>query len=195
MATFVDVRKAATAPVIHSRNARRAIALLAFVALTAFGAHVAFPLPGTMVPVTLQTLFVTLAGALLGPYLGAASMVLYLALGAAGAPVFAMGAGFAYLFGPTGGYLLSYPLAAAVTGMLCGTPEGGARGFARIAFASAVGSIVILALGWAQLTLLGGDAASAFRLGVAPFILGDIVKIALCAAIALRLRKRTLGLL
>ncbi|MFN2327253.1 MAG: biotin transporter BioY, partial [Gemmatimonadales bacterium] len=77
----------------------------AFALATAFGAHVAVPL--TPVPVTLQTLFVVLAGAMLGPRLGAASQIAYLGMGIAGLPVFVGGFGLAYLAGPTGGYLLA----------------------------------------------------------------------------------------
>src|SRR5687767_6577642 len=101
---FVQVRKAATLPVVQNTTARRVIAVVVFALLTALGAHLAIPVGP--VPITMQTLFVTLAGALLGPYLGATSQIVYLLMGIAGAPVFAMGSGFAYLFGPTGGYLL-----------------------------------------------------------------------------------------
>src|SRR5687767_8545359 len=138
---LTQVRDAAARPVVQSRGARAAIGVLVFALLTAFGAHVAIPLVGG-VPVTLQTLFVTLAGAVLGPYLGAASQLLCLAIGAAGAPVFAAGGGLAYLAGPTGGYLLSYPVAAAVTGRLAGDRGG----FMRIAIAMLIASIVTLAL-------------------------------------------------
>ncbi|HEX5726724.1 MAG TPA: biotin transporter BioY, partial [Longimicrobiaceae bacterium] len=105
-----------TAEVVPSRTARRVIGVVAFAAATAFGAKVAIPLPGTPVPFTLQPLFVLLAGAVLGARLGAASQALYLAAGVAGLPVFAAGGGAAYLLGPTGGYLLAYPLAAWLAG-------------------------------------------------------------------------------
>ena len=118
----------------------------------------------------------------------------YLLAGAAGAPVFAMGAGFAYLFGPTGGYLLSYPLAAAVAGLLGGKPTGDFTSVGRIALAMLVASAVTLLLGWAQLSVLTGDAQRAFQVGVQPFIIGDLLKVTLGALIAVRLRPRTLGL-
>ncbi len=188
-----QVRRLATLEVLPNRMARRVAAVVVFATLTALGAHVAVPLPGG-VPVTMQTLFVTLAGALLGPYLGAASQLLYLAVGMAGAPVFAMGGGVAYLLGPTGGYLLSYPLAAALTGKLSGRPKGGLNGFLQIAFAMLIASILTLALGWAQLSVLTGDPNRALQVGVLPFLLGDVLKVALGALIAHRLRARTLGL-
>ncbi len=79
--------------IVRSPALRRAIGVAAFATATAFGARVALPLPGTPVPFTLQVLFVLLAGAVLGARLGAASQALYLAVGLAGAPVFAAGGG------------------------------------------------------------------------------------------------------
>jgi biotin transport system substrate-specific component len=191
----VQVREL-TAASVPNRTARRVVAVLAFAALTALGARLSVPLPG-LVPVTMQTLFVTLAGAMLGPYLGAASQVVYLLAGISGLPVFAMGSGFAYLFGPTGGYLLSYPLAAALTGVLAGRTADPVflRGFLRIALAMLLASVLTLALGAAQLTLLTGDAERALRVGVLPFIVGDLLKVGLGALIAQRARRQTLGLL
>ncbi len=190
-----QVRELSGARVIPNRTARRVAVVVAFAALTALGARLSVPLPG-MVPITMQTLMVTLAGALLGPYLGAASQVLYLAAGISGLPVFAMGAGFAYLFGPTGGYLLSYPLAAALTGLLAGklADASFARGFLRIAVAMLLASVLILAMGAAQLTLLTGDAERAVRVGVLPFLVGDLLKVTLGALLAQKFRRNTLGL-
>ncbi|MGH7469295.1 MAG: biotin transporter BioY [Longimicrobiales bacterium] len=168
-------------------------AVISFALLTALSARMALPLPGTDVPVTLQTLIVMLSGALLGPYLGAAAQLMYLLAGALGLPVFAMGAGLAYLFGPTGGYLLAFPLAAALTGLLSGQKH--APGFLRAALAMIIASVLILMVGWAQLTLLRGNASAAFQMGVLPFLVGDILKVTLGALIATRLRPRTLGLM
>src|SRR5262245_31132406 len=132
-----EVKKLTFEEALPNRTVRRVVAVVAFAALTALGARLAVPLPGLPVPVTMQTLVVTLAGALLGPYLGAASQVLYLLAGISGLPVFALGSGFAYVFGPTGGYLLSYPVAAALTGLLAGrsTDTSFVRSFIRIAIA------------------------------------------------------------
>ena len=96
----------------------RTLATLAGSLVVALAAQFALPLPGTPVPFTLSPLAVLVVGALLGPRLGALSLITYLAMGAAGLPVFApLGApGLARLFGPTGGYLLAYPLAAASVG-------------------------------------------------------------------------------
>lgn len=192
MIMAVQLRRLARAGIVQNVNARRVAFVFMFALLTVLSARLAIPL--RPVPVTLQTLMVTLSGALLGPYLGAASQLVYLLAGAAGAPVFAMGAGFGYLFGPTGGYLLSYPMAAALTGVLCGKAGPDLAGALRIASAMFVASLLILFLGWTQLSILTGDAQRAFAAGVQPFIIGDVLKVGLGALIAVRLRPRTLGL-
>src|SRR3954470_21201652 len=100
--------------------ARRIFGVVGFAAAVAAASQVAIPLPFTPVPITLQPMLVILAGMMLGPAAGVASMGLYLAAGAAGLPVFTpIGApGIARFFGPTGGYLLAYPAAAFVAGAL-----------------------------------------------------------------------------
>ena len=157
-----------------TRAARRGIAVLLGTALVAAASQLAVPLPGTPVPLTLQPLAVLIVGGLLGPGLGATSLLLYLALGAAGLPVFTpLGLpGVARLFGPTGGYLLAYPLAAYAVGRLSGD---GARP-ARLAFAVVAGLVLIHLGGLAQLRILTGSVATAVRLGTLPFLLGDLLK-------------------
>jgi biotin transport system substrate-specific component len=157
--------------------------LLAAVLLVALASQLAVPLPGTPVPMTLQPLAVLLAGGLLGPGLGAGAMVLYLALGAAGAPVFTpFGApGLLRLLGPTGGYLLAFPAAAAVVG---GVAVRGSR-WPRLLAGALLGMLVIHAGGVAQLLVLTGSARLAFAAGVVPFALGDGLKV-LVAALVLR---------
>lgn len=176
----------AGAEVVPSRTARRVIGVVALAAATAFGAKVALPLPGTPVPFTLQPLFVLLAGALLGARLGAGSQLLYLAVGLAGLPVFAAGGGAAYLFGPTGGYLLAYPAAAFLAGSLAD------RGPLRVAGLLA-GLAAIYAGGVAWLSVVG-SVDSAVVLGLTPFLLADLVKVLLVLLVAGRLRERALQL-
>ena len=144
--------------------------VVAFSLLTALAAQVSVPLPWTPVPLTGQTFAVLLTGALLGSRLGALAMLAYLAEGAAGLPFFRNGAGGAHylLFSPTTGYLLAFPAAAFVTGLLA--ERGWDRRFTTAAAAMFVGSLVILAGGWLWLTLFFRTAAEAFNAGVAPFI-------------------------
>jgi biotin transport system substrate-specific component len=109
-------------------------------------------------------------------------MLAYLAEGALGLPFFRAGAGgLGHLLGPTAGYLLAFPAAAFVTGLLA--ERGWDRRFLTAAAAMALGSFVILAGGWAWLALFFRGAAEAFWMGVVPFLAGDVVKIALAAAL------------
>lgn len=178
--------------VVVSRRGRVAIVLAALVLATTFGAYVAIPLPWTPVPMTLQPLFVLLAGALLGPRLGTAAMATYLALGLAGVPVFSGGrAGLVHVLGPTGGYLLAFPPAAFVVGWLAGGRESGVM---RLAAALPAGLAVIYVGGVAQLGLLtGGSPGRLLTVGVAPFVAGDLIELLLALVVANRLRVRTLG--
>ncbi|MGH7537089.1 MAG: biotin transporter BioY [Gemmatimonadales bacterium] len=156
---------------------RRALAVLLGTALVAAAAQVAVPLPGTPVPMTLQPLAVLIVGGLLGPRLGAASLFLYIAVGVAGLPVFTpLGPpGLARLLGPTGGYLLAYPIAAGAVGKIAGDGSS----LARIALAALAGLLLIHLGGLAQLVILTGSAGTAARLGTVPFLLGDLVKLGL----------------
>lgn len=195
--SLMRIRNVATLELVPDRTARRVIAVTAFVVATALAAQVRVPIPMTPVPLTLQTMLVLLSGALLGARLGAASQLAYLALGIAGAPVFAGGAfGLAYLLGPTGGYLLAFPAAAFVVGALARPGEGrGMLDALRLVAALAAGSLVMLVSGAAWLAALTGDLAGAVVLGIMPFLMGDVIKVSLAALIAWRGRRRTLGLL
>jgi biotin transport system substrate-specific component len=155
-------------------------------ALTA-AAQITIPIPGTPVPFTLQPLVVVLAGLMLGPVAGAMSMLIYLAAGSVGLPVFSpVGLpGVARLFGPTGGYLIAYPVAAFAAGKLAGTHSTILRRF----LAACGGIALIFVGGIAQLSVLTGSLPQAIRLGVTPFAALDIVK-ALIAAVASASRVR-----
>ena len=175
-------------------GARRAVALVGGVLLVALGAQAAVPMPGNPVPITLQVPAVLIVGGLLGPALGSATLVLYLALGAMGLPVFApTGAlvGFARLIGPTGGYLLAYPVAAGLVGQV----TSGGRSWARLWIGLFAGLVVIHAGGVAQLAALGGDLSVALRFGSLPFLLGDCLKVLLAGLVIRRLGTKTRALL
>lgn len=159
---------------------RSAALVVGFSLLTALAAQLVVPLPWTPVPLTGQTFAVLLTGALLGSRMGALTMLVYLAEGAAGLPFFRGGAGGAqHLLGPTAGYLFAFPVAAFVTGYLA--ERGWDRRFVTAAAAMALGSLVILACGWAWLSLFYRTASDAFAAGVLPFLVGDVIKIALAA--------------
>jgi len=161
---------------------RRAAAVVAGALLVALGAQVSVPLLGTPVPLTFQVPAVLIVGGLLGPGLGAASLALYLVLGASGLPVFApVGLpGLARLFGPTGGYLLALPLAAAVAGVAARPP----RRIVRLAVGLVLGFAVVHLGGVAQLAILGGDVRTAWQLGSLPFLAGDVAKLLLAGLVA-----------
>jgi biotin transport system substrate-specific component len=156
--------------------------VVAFSVLLALSARVAVPIPFSPIPVTMQTFVVLLAGALLGSRMGALTLAAYVLEGAAGLPVFSFGRGGAWylLLTPACGYLLSYPLAAFATGWLA--ERGWDRRYLSAAAAMLVGSAIILCGGWLGFMRFQ-PAAQAFALGVAPFIPGDLLKVALAAAV------------
>lgn len=148
---------------------------------TAAAAQIAVHLPWTPVPVTGQTFMVLLAGAALGPRRAFAAMALYLAEGACGLPVFAGGAsGAAWLLAPSGGYLLSFPLAAAATGFLASRAWD--RRPLTMALAMLAGSTITLALGALQLSRFVPQG-TVLATGVLPFVPGDVLKAALAAGL------------
>jgi len=158
------------------------IGVVGFAAMMAVGAQIAIPIPGTPVPFTLQPLAVVLAGLCLGPAAGAASMALYILIGALGAPVFSpIGApGVLRLIGPTGGYLLAAPAAAAIAGLVARRfPAFGGR-----LLAAFLGIATLYLGGVAQLELLTGSLERAAAMGTVPFILADLGKVVVAAVLS-----------
>jgi biotin transport system substrate-specific component len=170
-------------------GAIRAAAVVLLAALTAAAAQFSIQLPFTPVPFTLQPMVVLLGGAALGSRLGMASQVLYLLAGIAGLPVFAASTvlppGPLRLLGPTGGYLMAYPLAAFVTGWLA------ERGFDRRYFTSVlamtVGLAVVFTSGVLWLALFAAPAPiglrAAIAAGLVPFFPADVLKLFVAAAV------------
>jgi len=155
-------------------------AVLFGTALMTASSYVSVPM--LPVPMTMQTLAATLIGALYGWRLGAITILAWLAQGAIGMPVFSNGTGgFVRLMGPTGGYLIGFVAAAALTGWLAERGWTGDRIVASFTSMLA-GTALITAFGWAWLSTLVGPE-KAFWAGVVPFVLGGIVKSALGAAI------------
>jgi biotin transport system substrate-specific component len=175
-----------------SRPARFALTVLAGSALLAASAHVAVPLFFTPVPFTLQPLAVLLLGLLLDPAVAFATLVAYLAEGAAGLPVFAGGTGtILALMGPSGGYLLAYPFAVTLVSKLYRSLP---KSFTTAALSAAAGAVVYFAAGASWLAIVLHQPASvALKLAVWPFLAGDALKVVLAAAIVTslsRLRSR-----
>ena len=156
-----------------------------FAALTAVGAFVAIPIGP--VPIVLQNLFVMLAGLLLGPRWGLASVGIYLLAGFCGLPVFAGGqAGIGRLIGPTGGYLIGYLPAVYVIGRLAGGPD---RAAILLIAAMSLGTGLLYACGIAWLKVITGLTwTKSLAVGMLPFLVGDAVKIAAAIPIARVLR-------
>ena len=145
-------------------------------ALTAIGAFIIIPLPGSPVPVTLQLLFTFLAGGLLGSKNGVMSQFIYILLGAAGLPVFAGGTGgIGALVGPTAGYIYGFVIAAYISGM-------GKKSFTNQLIYNSIALITVYKLGMAGLMINTGlNLTKAFSTGVLLFIPGDLLKVALAA--------------
>lgn len=165
----------------------QAAAVLFVTLLTAVAAQVSIPLPFTPVPFTLQPMVVLLGGAALGSRLGMSSQALYLVLGLAGLPVFAaspiLPQGFARLLGPTGGYLMSYPIAAFVAGYLA--ERGFDRRYLTSVVAMGAGLTIVFACGvlWMAFGAPQLGLSTAVRTGLIPFIPADIIKILLAATV------------
>ena len=164
-----------------------AVAVLFVTVLTVVAAQISVPLPFTPVPFTLQPMVVLLGGAALGSRLGMTSQVLYILVGLAGLPVFAaspmLPQGFARLLGPTGGYLMSYPIAAFAAGYLA--ERGFDRRYLTSVVAMGAGLAIIFACGvtWMAFGAPHVGLETAVTTGLVPFIPADIVKIFLAATV------------
>lgn len=146
--------------------------------LLALSAHIKVPF--YPVPVTMQTMVILLIGMTYGARLGALTIFAYLAEGAVGLPVFAGGAGLAYMAGPTGGYLFGFLVSAFVVGMLA--EKGWGKSWATAGLAMIIGNIVIYAFGVTWLSSIVGSFDKALQFGLLPFIYGDILKIVIATA-------------
>ncbi len=171
---------------LHQTLPGRIVLSVAATLFVAACAHVSIPLFFTPVPITLQTFAVILIGMVLGPVAGFSTMVLYLAEGAAGLPVFSPAGpgGLAHLLGPNAGFLFAYPLAAAAAGWIVRSMPRIVSRFSSAVLAGIGSSVVTFALGagWlAHLLHLGSTAV--WSLAVAPFLAGEAIKITAAAGI------------
>ena len=147
-----------------------------FAALTSVGAFIIIPLPFSPVPITLQLLFVFLAGGLLGKKLGLLSQLIYVMIGTIGIPVFAGGmGGIGALFGPTAGYIYGFLFAAYISGL-------GRKSFwSKITVYTAALSVIYLSGILGLMLTTGIGFVKALTVGIIPFIAGDLLKIAAAA--------------
>jgi biotin transport system substrate-specific component len=186
-----------TKPSIHaidgsqgrSVEAARQVALVVGASLfVALCAQITIPLPFTPVPLTVQNFGVLLVGMLLGSKRGFAALLLYLAEGAIGLPVFnPIGpGGLARLMGATGGFLLAYPLVAGFTGLIM---ERGQKSFARAAAAGFLGEVVLFTGGLTWLGVLTHSVSQALRWGLYWFVFAEVIKVMMAAALATRFRR------
>ena len=170
--------EAALAPLDSTRAAGLVVVFSLFIAASA-----QFAIPIGAVPITGQTFAVLLTGALLGSRLGAAAVIAYLIEGAVGLPFFAGGGGGILRFlGPTAGYLVAFPAAAFITGAFA--EHGWDKRYESAVAAMAIGSAIIFFGGWAWYAVLTNTPpVAAFKIAVLPYLVGDVIKIALAAAV------------
>ena len=176
-------------------NQRRFIQGLVFTALFAAlicaGAFIAVPVGP--VPMALQNFFTLLSGLVLGPFLGAAAVGLFLVAGVIGMPVFSNNGspmGIARLMGPTGGYFAGYLLGALAAGLVLGSPKQGEKlKVWRLALAAAMGILVVYIPGLLRLKFFLDTWPKTLAAGFYPFLIGDAIKAVVAALITPRLRK------
>jgi len=171
----------------YAKQAAIVIAASLFVALCA---RVTVPLPFTPVPLTLQNFGVLTVGLLLGSRRGFAALSLYLVEGAFGLPVFSpsiLGGGIAQILGPTGGFLMAYPLVAFVAGWIYERTSGqGSRRFGWAALSSVAAEGVLFAGGLSWLAVLTHSVSLALRFGLYWFVFAEVIKVLMASAVATR---------
>jgi biotin transport system substrate-specific component len=174
-----------------SRN--RFVFTAVFAAMVAVSGFFILPLPGG-IPIVLKNLFVVLAGTVLGSFYGGLSLLIFLAAGLIGIPVFVIGGGFGVFNTPLGGYLIGYFVGSLAAGLICGLPKTSEKkvrlgSLLRIALGSFAGFILILFCGMFYIMNLNSMSfPAAMTAGFIPFILGDSIKLALSIPLAVKLR-------
>jgi biotin transport system substrate-specific component len=162
--------------------------------VVALCARVSVPLPFTPVPLTLQNFGVLAVGLLLGSRRGFAALSLYLIEGACGMPVFSsavLGSGISQILGPTGGYLMAYPLVAFVAGYIYEhSSKKSSRRFAWAALSSVVAEVVLFAGGLSWLAVLTHSFFLAIKFGLYGFVFAEVIKVMMAASVAARWQQR-----
>jgi biotin transport system substrate-specific component len=176
------------------REAAKQVAIVAIAtAFVALCARVTVPLPFTPVPLTLQNFGVLTVGLLLGSRRGFAALTLYLVEGACGLPVFSsaiLGSGITHILGPTGGFLMAYPLVAFIAGLIYErTSQSSVHRFSCAALSSLIAEVVLFAGGLSWLAILTHSVSLAIRYGLYWFIFAEVIKILMASAVAARWHK------
>ena len=178
-----------TRPIDQGREIAKQAAIIVSASLfVALCARVTVPLPFTPVPLTLQNFGVLAVGLLLGSRRGFAALSLYLMEGAFGLPVFSLGAGIGHILGPTGGFLMAYPLVAFVAGWIY---EHSSRRFSWAALSSVAAELVLFAGGLSWLAILTHSVSLAMKLGLYGFVFAEVIKVLMASAVAARWHRRT----
>lgn len=176
-------------PLDPAREWTKQVAIVVAASLcVALCARVSVPLPFTPVPLTLQNFGVLAVGLLLGSRRGFAALSLYLIEGACGLPVFSMGAGIGHILGPTGGFLIAYPLVAFIAGWIY---EHSPKSFLSAALAAVAAEVALFASGLAWLAVLTHSISLAIRYGLYWFIFAEVIKVLMAAGIAARWHGQT----
>jgi biotin transport system substrate-specific component len=174
---------------VNDKTLNAVIGVLFFILATALGAYVRIPLEGTPVPITLQTLFVILSGAVLGWRLGFYSQLGYLLLGAIGLPIFqGYSSGISHILGPTGGYLVGFLFASSVVGIMTSQKE---PNIYLVLASFIIGNIILYSLGVSWLIYIYKiEILKALSMGVIPFIPIELIKISLATLIYSKISRR-----
>ena len=182
------------ADIARNRTLDAVIGVAFFIFATTLGAYIRIPVPGTPVPITLQTFFVVLSGAVLGSRLGLFSQAGYILLGAAGLPIFqGYTSGMTHIFGATGGYLIGFMAASFLTGKML---EKENRNLFKTIASFAIGNIVLYTIGTLWLMLIYRISfANAILIGVLPFFTIELAKISLAAVTDSKISHRSKALL
>jgi biotin transport system substrate-specific component len=175
--------------------AKQAAIVTAASLFVALCARVTVPIPGTPVPLTLQNFGVLAVGLLLGSRRGFGALTLYLIEGAFGLPVFSpaiLGSGISHLLGPTGGFLMAYPLVAFTAGYIYEQKsEHTSRRFAWAALSAVAAELVLFAGGLSWLAVLTHSVSLAIRYGLYWFVFAEVIKVLMAAAVAARWHRQT----
>lgn len=174
----------------NNKSLNAIIGVAFFMIATTLGAYVRIPMPGTPVPITLQTFFVVMAGAVLGKKLGLYSQLGYLMAGIFGIPVFqGYACGIIHIFGPTGGYLVGFIGAAYLVARLTANRPAGIR---HIALAFIAGNLVIYSCGILWLVIgYKYSLSSAFSAGLLPFVPAEAAKVAAASLLYSKIARRS----